>query len=242
MLSEELQQFLWNTKQPWFKVAYKMYWAQLAGIANLNNLKILDFGSGFGIMANYLAKDNEVTAIDKNADMAEKRERENNYTQIIGKIEKLRDFTDNYFDVIVCHNVLEFEPERAEYVKEFSRILKSGGIMSIMKHNKVGCIIRTAVFENNIEAALSQLDGGDRAHNAFGRVDYYNSEDLVKWGDNIKIEKISGVQTFYGLQQNNNLKYEPDWIDKMFEIEMRVCDLEPYRSISFLHHVLLKKT
>ena len=241
MLSDELQQFLWNTKQPWFKLAYKMYWTQLDNIVNTKNLKILDFGSGFGITANYLAKNNEVTAIDKNADMAEERERENNYTQIVGKIEKLRGFADNYFDVVVCHNVLEFEPERAEYVKEFSRILKSGGIMSIMKHNKCGCIIRTAVFENNIDAALFQLDGGDRAHNAFGRVDYYNHEDLVKWGGNLKIEKILGVQMFYGLQQNNEAKYEPGWINKMFELEMKVCDLEPYKSIAFLHHVLLRK-
>ena len=241
MLSEELQKFLWNTKQPWFKVSYKLYWTQLENIVETKNLKILDFGSGFGITANYFAKNNEVTATEMIADMIEEREHENNYTQIHGKIEKLKDFDDGYFDVIVCHNVLEFADERAEIVKEFSRILKSGGILSIIKHNRVGIVMRRAVFDNDINEALLLLDGGDRTPNAFGKVNYYSPEDLVKWGNNIKIEKILGVQAFFGLQQNNEPKYETEWQDKMFALEMKVCDLEPYKSIAFLHHVLLRK-
>jgi len=245
MLSEELQKFLWNTKQPWFKLGYKIYWAQLANMIDIKNLKILDFGSGFGNTANYLAKDNEVTAIEPNADMIEERERENNYTQIHGTIERLKEFDDNYFDVIVCHNVLEFtmtyDVEPSEIVKEFSRVLKSGGILSVIKHNKTGRIIHAAVFDNHADEALLMIDGGDNSHNTFGKINYYDTDDLAKWGDNIKIEKIFGVRMFYGLQQNNDAKYEPEWQDKMFEVEMKVCDLEPYKSIAFLHHVLLRK-
>jgi SAM-dependent methyltransferase len=241
MLSEELQKFLWNTKQPWFKLGYKLYWAQLADMIDIYNLKILDFGSGFGNTADYLAKNNEVTAIEPNADMAEERERENNYTQIVGKIEKLKDFSDSYFDVVVCHNVLEFAPEeRAEIVKEFSRILKSSGILSVVKHNRTGRIMSKVIFENNIDDAITFLDGGSTS-NTFGEIYYYNPEDLINWGDNLEIEKILGVRTFYALQQNNDIKYEPDWIDKMFDVEMKMCDLEPYKSIAFLHHVLLRK-
>ena len=241
MLTEEQKNFLWNTKQPWFRLAYTLYWTQLAEIIELKNLKILDFGSGYGATANYLAKNNEVVAIEPNADMIEERERENDYTQLNGKIEKLKDFADGYFDAVTCHAVLEFVPERAEYVKEFSRVLKSGGVMSIIKHNKTGRVIHEIAAENNTDAVLTLLAGGDRAHNAFGRIDYYDSEDLAKWGDNIKTEKILGVRTFYALNQNQELKYAPDWIDKMFEIEMKVCDLETYKSIAYLNHVLLRK-
>jgi len=241
MLSEELRNFGDRMKhEPWGILYYKVLWAQLADMIDIKNLKILDFGSGFGITANYLAKDNEVIAIEPNADMMEECERENNYTQIIGKIEKLQDFRDGYFDVIVCHNVLQFAPERAEIVKEFSRVLKSDGILSIVNHNKCGVIIHNAVFNNNADEAINLLDGADSS-NVFGKIESYNPEDLIKWGDGLKIEKILGVRIFYALQQNNDAKYEPDWIDKMFELEMKVCDLEPYKSIAFLHHVLLRK-
>jgi len=241
MLNENLQSFLWNTKQPWFKVSYKTYWAQLADIVDTTNLKILDFGSGFGITANYLAKNNDVTAIEPNADMMDDRDCDNNYTQIIGKVDKLKDFADCSFDVVICHNVLEFAEEREEIIKELTRILKTDGILSIIKHNKCGKIMFKVVFENNINDAVNLFDGGGNSNNVFGDINYYDPEDLVKWGENLKIEKILGVRIFFGLQQNNDIKYEPDWIDKMFEIEMKVCDFEPYKSVSYCNHVLLRK-
>jgi len=237
MLNENLQNFLYNIKQPCGILFYRLVWAQLGDI---KNLKVLDFGSGFGVTANYLAEYNEVIAIEPNADMIEYREQENNYTQINGKIEKLKDFADGSFDVVVCHNVLQFAEERAEIVKELSRLLKSGGILSITAHNKTGRIMFTVVFENNIDAAVNFLDSGE-ASAVFGKINYFDPEDLVKWGDDLKIEKILGARIFGALQQNNDIKYEPGWVDKMFEIEKKVCDLEPYKSIAFIHHVLVRK-
>jgi hypothetical protein len=114
--------------------------------------------------------------------------------------------------------------------------------MSIIKHNKTGRIMRAAVFDNDTTMASSLLEENENAaHNAFGKINYYSPEDLPNWGDNLKIEKISGVRIFCGLQQNDEAKYEPGWIEKMFELEMKVCDGEPYRSIAFCHHVLFRK-
>jgi SAM-dependent methyltransferase len=244
MLSEDLQNFRENMTQPWSLMYYRLVRAQLGEIIELKNLKILDFGSGFGWTANFLAKNNEVTAIEPNAEMISERDRENNYTQINGHIEKLKDFENGFFDVVVCHNVLEFvvryESERAEIVKEFSRVLKPGGIMSIVKHNKAGRVVHKVVFENNVEEALSLLDG-DETSNTFGKINYYNPEDLTKWGENLKIEKILGARILGQLQQNNDARHEPQWPDKMFELEMKICDLEPYKNIAFCSHVLLRK-
>jgi len=244
MLNEDLQRFKDNMTQPWSLMYYKLVRAQLNDIVETKNLKILDFGSGFGWTANYLAKNNEVIAIEPNAEMIEERECENNYTQINGNVEKLKDFPDNSFDVVVCHNVLEFamtyESERAEIVKEFSRILKSGGILSIVKHNKPGRIIFKVVFENNVDEAVRFLDGDDSSNN-FGKINYYNHEDLAVWGNNLNIEKILGARILGMLQQNNDVKYEQEWQDKMFALEYKICDLEPYKNIAFCHHVLLRK-
>ena len=240
MLSEELQRFKNMPKEPWGALYYRLVRSQLADNVDIKNKKILDFGSGFGSTANYLAKDNEVTAIEPNIDMIEEREWENDYTQIVGNIENLKDFGDGYFDVVVCHNVLEFAEERAEIVKEFSRVLKPGGILSIVKHNKAGKIIFKVIFENNTKEAANLLDG-EESSNTFGKIDYYTPEDLVKWGSNLKIEKILGARILGQLQQDNDIKYEPDWIDRMLALEMKVCDLEPYKNISFCHHVLLRK-
>ncbi|MBX4262863.1 methyltransferase domain-containing protein (plasmid) [Clostridium estertheticum] len=239
MLNEYLQNFKNKIKSPNIVMLYKLKWAQLERHIETKNLKILDFGSGFGTTANYLAKNNEVIAIDPNSDMVEERECENKYSQIIGKFEKLNDFDDNTFDVIICHNVLEFASERAEIVKEFSRILKSGGVLSIVKNNNDGRIMSKAIA-NDIDGAVDLLEGG-HISNTFGKVFVYNPEELTKWGCNLKIEKILSLQTFFGLQRNENIKLEPQWMDKVFDIEMKVSDLEPYKSVSLFNHVLLRK-
>jgi len=42
-------------------------------LSHITNSKILDFGSGFGTTENHLAKNNDVFAIEPNADMVEAR-------------------------------------------------------------------------------------------------------------------------------------------------------------------------
>ena len=73
-------------------------------------MTILDFGSGFGITADYLANNNHVTAIEPNIDIVESNERmrENDYTQIIGSLDKLKEQMSDVFDAVVCHNVFEY--------------------------------------------------------------------------------------------------------------------------------------
>ena len=50
-----------NDLQPWETLMKRMVWLQLGDI---KNKKILDFGSGIGITANYLAANNDVLAIE----------------------------------------------------------------------------------------------------------------------------------------------------------------------------------
>ena len=237
MLDKNLRNYWENTQQPWGKLLYKIIRAQL----NFSNLKILDFGSGFGITANYLAKNNEVTAIEPNINIVESAERvrENNYTQITGGLDKLKKQESGAFDAVVCHNVLEYvaENERAEILKEFARILKNGGILSLIKHNKPGRIIDNIVFKNNLDEALEMLDGGASASINFGAINYYDPEDLREY---FKIEKILGIRTFFAWAPNE-VKFDENWQNKIFELEIKVSDIDIYKNIAFLNHVMLKK-
>lgn len=240
-MNDDLVTYLENTKSPWGVLFYRVVWEQLSQITGS---KILDFGSGFGITANHLAKNNDVTAIEPNANMVDMRICENDYKQIIGNIEQLKQQQDTSFDVVVCHNVLEYAKERKDILREFCRVLKPNGIISIVKHNHAGRIMQKVVFENNVDEAISILDGGTINVMNFGAINYYDTNDIKKWiGDvGVDIEKVLGVRTFWGLQQNNEIKYETTWQEKMFEIEVKVSCIEDYINISFYNHVLLKKT
>jgi hypothetical protein len=79
---------------------------------------------------------------------------------------------------------LEFIPERAEIVKAFSRILKSDGILSIVKNNNAGRIMSKAIA-NYIDGAVDLLEGG-HISNTFGDVHIYNPVELTEWGKSVR--------------------------------------------------------
>ncbi len=237
-MSEDLKNYLDNIKKPWGVLFYKMVWEQLSWA---KGMKILDFGSGFGITSNYLAKENEVVAIEPNEAMVNMREQENDYTQIVGDIEKLKELEDEKFDLVICHNVLEYSNEREDIVRQLVRVLKKNGKLSIVKHNHTGRIMQKVIFENNVDEALSLLDGGDIEVMNFGKVNYYYNDEILKWEINLKLDKTYGVRTFWGLQQNNEIKSEKSWQEKMFEVEKKVCEIEEYKNISFFNHIIFIK-
>jgi ubiquinone/menaquinone biosynthesis C-methylase UbiE len=139
----------------------------------------LDFGSGTGMTANHFAKGNEVIAIEPDEEMLSDRFAENDYVQIKGDVKELRNFTDESFDVILCHNVLEYVTEREEILKEFSRILIKQGYLSILKHNKLGRVMQMVVLLNNFEHAKGLLDGENGHAKQFGTINYYEDTKIM---------------------------------------------------------------
>lgn len=82
------------------------------------------------------------------------------YTQLFGGEELLAGFCDSSFDAIICHNVLEYvggSDKRTGILREFVRLLKPGGILSVVKHNRAGRVMQMAVLLDNLEEAEAIL-------------------------------------------------------------------------------------
>ena len=223
---------------PWELLQKKITWEQLKFI---HGKSVLDFGSGNGITADHFAIDNEVIAIEPDEKMLQNRSTENDYTQIKGDIKELKNFDDGSFDVILCHNVLEYADEREKIINEFSRILKTTGYLSILKHNKPGRVMQMVVLLNNFEHANELLDGGNGHAQQFGTINYYQDTEILKWTDKFKIERILGMRTFWNLQQNQAIQKDKAWQKQMLEMELKVSELEEYKAIASFHHVILRK-
>ena len=225
--------------QPWEKLMKQIVWQQMGEI---KNKKILDFGSGNGVTADCLAKYNDVTAIEPNEESVKERWQENQYCQITGGLKELKEFKDETFDMIVCHNVFEYaKEERIEILNEFARLLKKDGFISLVKHNRPGRVMQMVVLLNDFESANSLLDGNDGMTSKFGALQYYEDEDIEKWCDKLKITKTLGMRTFWDMQQNQELHKDSNWQQKMIEMELRVSDIEEYKNIAFFHHLFLEK-
>lgn len=224
---------------PWDSMLKRIVWKQLGDI---RNKKILDFGSGIGVTADYLGKNNDVIAIEPNEESVAARWTNNQYTQMIGSVDRLFEFADETFDFIICHNVLEYTEDRADIVREFARVLKPHGKISIVKHNRAGRVMQMIVLLNDFEKANSLLSGNDGMASKYGAIHYYEDADIENWCPELTITQTRGIRTFWDMQQNQEIHKDAGWQEKMIEIEMRVSDMKEYQDIAFFHHLILEKT
>lgn len=222
----------------WERLFKKIVWKQLG---DMEGKKILDFGSGEGITANHFAEKNDVTAIEPSKEMLSNAWKDYEYTQIVGDVNALFAFKNETFDMIICHNVLEYIDDKAAVVKALARVLKKDGIISIVKHNRAGRVMQMAVLLDDFEKANEILDGKDSTASKFGTIRYYEDNDITKWEPQITVSDILGIRTFWDLQQNQQKHGDEAWQEKMLQLELRVSQMQEYKNIAFFHHLLLKK-
>lgn len=222
----------------WDRLLKRIVWEQ---IGQIKGKKILDFGSGQGITADFYAKDNEVIAIEPSKEMLENAWKDNNYNQIVGDISYLKKFDSNSFDFVFCHNVLEYIDDKRSVINELSRVLKKDGTMSIVKHNRLGRVMQMAVLLNDFEKANDLLDGKNSTASKFGEIKYYNDEDILKWCPELSIKENFGIRTFWDLQQNQEMHDDENWQINMMKLELRCSNIEEFVKIAFFHHLLINK-
>ena len=233
----DIQQYKQMLEQPWGKIQYEITFAQLE---HIKGKKILDFGSGFGLVSQFLAQNNEVFAIEPQEEMLFVYSN-HRYEKILGSLEQVKKFESETFDIVLCHNVLEYIDKdcRVNYLSELKRVLKRNGKLSIIKHNQVGKIMQAVVFSNDVDQALDLLNGNEFRSVSFSQGTTYTIDELLEMSK-MKLENYQAIRTFYSLQMNE-VKTKDNWLEKMTEMELAVCNLYPYKDISFLQHVWLVK-
>ena len=227
-----------SSLSPWEKLQKQMTWDQIGSVSDLD---ILDFGSGNGVTAAHFARHNRVTAVEPDREMTSDRDQSAPYRQIQGDVSALERMGAESFDLILCHNVLEYAGERMRILREFVRLLRPAGQISILKHNRPGRVMQTAVLLNQFDRAHALLDGKASTSEQFGVIHYYEDEETVSQMPELRLKQVYGMRTFWDLQQNQEIQRDTLWQAEMLELEKRVSRLEPYRSIAFFHHLLFAK-
>lgn len=227
-------------EQPWGRMFYDLIYRQLT-IPNDKRAKILDFGAGFCITADHYAKDHDVTALEPNEEMYDLRINSGDYTLIPEGIDYLKSVDDSSFDIVICHNVLEYVEDVETVLKDFVRGLKPGGILSIVKHNEFGKVFAYSVLNDNPKAALDVLDKCTE-NTAFGNRNVYSNEKLTDLlADEAELKEVYGIRTFFGLSSNNDIKFSEEWYRDMLELETRAGAIDEYKKVAFYNHLIFKK-
>ena len=161
---------------------------------------------------------------------------ENEYKQIHGGGEKITEFENKSFDMIFCHNVLEYIENKEPIIAELLRVLKPSGILSIVKHNRVGRVWGTAVFKNDPKKALVLLDENANDNHIYLGTQYIYSNDYISAlaeENGGKVKAIYGMRAFYALGQDNSVKYTAEWYVNMLALENAVASIDDYKNAAF---------
>ncbi len=237
-MNADMQLYYDYTVSPLGSVFYRTLWRQLE---NIHGKRILDFGSGFAFTSNFLAQHNDVVALEMDASMIEMAEKGSTYEQIHGDLRAVKSMPDASYDMVTCHMVFEFVDNAQEILSELLRVLKKGGILSLVRHNRAGRMVQTVVQECDFVETKKLLEGGFAYSSAFGDIKYYENEDVLLWaGEKLCLEEVHGIRALASLH-NGDVQRQAGWLETMLEIEWELLKNPAFVGIAYFNHMLLKK-
>ena len=140
-----------------------------------SSLRALDLGCGTGANGLRLARLGfQVTLLDSSQAMLDIAKGAAQEAGIIEKIETKHGdadelenfFQDGMFDVVLCHNILEFVDDPGAVLRGAARTLRdSSAILSVLVRNRAGEVLKAAILAGDLAAAEHNLtaDWGNEA-------------------------------------------------------------------------------
>jgi len=182
---------------------------------------ILDAAGGTGFYSIPLvAKGQEVIILDLSKGMllkARDKLRAEKIETVLGDAENIG-FSNGAFDVVLCHLALCHFPEPIKALKEFQRVLRKDGVLSLIVENKAFFSIIEA-FRGNIDEALKRLNSKELFVNIgeLPRIRTFEKRELINMCSGAGLKAIKtmglGVLTDYlqacrkeTLEENKELK------------------------------------
>jgi S-adenosylmethionine-dependent methyltransferase len=158
------------------------------------------------------------------------------------KLEEL--FEPGFFDLVLCHTMLEYVDDARNTVNSLANLLRAGGILSCMVVNCHSESIRTAILKQDPAGAAS--DFGQKVFSAglFNNIrkrtfSFGDIEEIIT-GAGLRSTGEFGIRIFSDFYAAEKLK-DQDFYGKALELERLAMDKDPYRQVGRYIHVLAKK-
>ncbi len=213
------------------------------------SLRALDLGCGTGAMAVRLARLGiHVTLLDASEsmlDFAERAAREAGVTERIalkhGDAAQLASLFDaESFDVVLCHNILEYVDDPSAVLRSVARVLRDrSSIISILVRNQAGEVLKAAIQDGDLKATERNLTA-EWGHESLygGRVRLFSAESLraMLLESSLAVTAVRGVRVvsdYLPPSVSRNDEYE-----RILELERRLGRRPEFAAVARYAHCL----
>ena len=216
-------------------------------------LQALDLGGGTGATAVRLARLGfRVTLLDSSLPMLDYARRA---AQKVGVTERVllkqadaaelaTLFDSSAFDLIVCHNILEFVDNPRAVLRGAARALRDpSGIISVLVRNQPGEVLKAAILMGDLAAAERNLtaEWGDESLYG-GRVQLFAAENLKAMLEESSFAVIAErgvrvVSDYLPTKISRNDQYE-----QIFELERKLGSRPEFAAVARYTHCLAHRT
>ncbi|MDX6203584.1 MAG: hypothetical protein QOF82_2244 [Frankiales bacterium] len=214
-------------------------------------LDILDAGGGTGGFAVPLAElGHRVTVVDPSPDSLaalERRAAEADIRTIRGVQGDAAGLLDvagaEAYDVVLCHHVLEVVDDPADAVAAMVRVLRPGGLLSVLVSNVNGAVLSRAVAGRLDEATalLEDSDGSSGAHDPLVR--RYDRQGILAQLESAGLDvlELHGSRVFSDLLPGSLLDADPQAAQALLRLEELVVGRPEFTDVAAALHVLARR-
>lgn len=241
---------------PWGRLRYTIAEANLARhLDGLDGgpLRILDLAGGDGGDAMRLAaRGHHVTIVDYAPAMlaaATERASKGGLTELITCVRAdvtalPADLVDGAFDVVLCHNLLQYVDDVPGILATALAPLKPGGLFSMMAINRHSAALNIAVRETDPAAALTAL-GTDRSRTQMfnSAVMLHTAEEIIPVLQSLGCQDVQhyGIRSFCDYITDDARKYDPAFYADLEQLELATTARSPYMHTARLFQLTARK-
>ncbi len=212
-------------------------------------LDILDAGGGTGGFAVPLAQlGHTVTVVDPSPDALASLDRRAAEAEVTGRIHGVQGDAAGLLDVVapasadvvLCHGVLEHVEDPAAAVTALARVLRVGGVLSLLVAQRTAIVLARALSGHFAEALHALRD----PHGRWGPGDpvprrFTEAEVLaVLAAADLRIRTVHGAPVFADLVPGSLLDLEPGAAEALAELELAVAEHPVLAGVATALHLL----
>jgi len=247
----------WKLEQdkPWNRFGYQLIEHNLKKHIPMDSppLRVLDAGGGNGLDSLRLARMNHhIDLVDISQQMLNDARANAALAGVTNRVVTHAidvfgigdEFAQNEFDIVLCHNVIQFVDEVKPLLEILARVLKPGGFLSLISTNQYSLPYQAAFLEHDLDKAFELLDHNAGYNPVFDiHAHEFRADEVIEWlaTMGLVIEKHYGIRCLYNYWGTNKLKQSSQIYDKLKKLEFELTERYPYQLTARQFQLIARK-